>query len=84
MRQYPAPEVERAAKVQEVILQAASGQKSRWQAAEILGIFDRSMRRWRVRYEAEGYAGLFDRRTHPSPQRGPCPTPTRSASRRTA
>lgn len=74
MRQYPAPAVERAMKVQEVILRAASGQVSWWQAAEILGISDRSMRRWRERYEADGYAGLFDRRRHPSPQRVPWAT----------
>lgn len=61
-------------KVQEVILRAASGQVSWWQAAEILGISDRSMRRWRERYEAGGYEGLFDRRFHPSPQRVPWPT----------
>jgi len=71
MRQYPAPAVERAMKVQEVILRAASGQVSWWQAAEILGISDRSMRRWRERYEVGGYEGLFDRRHHPSPQRVP-------------
>ena len=33
-----------------------------WQAAEILGISDRHMRRWRERYEEEGYNGLLDRR----------------------
>jgi transposase len=33
-----------------------------WQAAEILGISDRHMRRWRERYEREGYNGLMDRR----------------------
>ena len=32
------------------------------QAAEILGISDRSMRRWRGLYEQHGYEGLFDRR----------------------
>ena len=74
MGRYPDTAVERAMKVQEVILQAASGQKSWWQAAAILGISDRSMRRWRARYEADGYAGLFDRRTHPSPQRVPWAT----------
>jgi transposase len=74
MRLYPAPAVERAMKVQEVILRAASGQVSWWQAAEILGISDRSMRRWRERYEAGGYEGLFDRRHHPSPQRVPWAT----------
>jgi transposase len=33
-----------------------------WQAAEILGISVRSMRRWRARYERHGYDGLVDRR----------------------
>jgi transposase len=43
-----------------------------WQAAEILGISDRSMRRWRWRYEQHGYDGLFDRRRgRPSPKRVP-------------
>ena len=32
------------------------------QAAEILGISVRTMRRWEERYEAEGAEGLYDRR----------------------
>jgi transposase-like protein len=64
MRRYPAPTMERAIKVQEVILQAASGQVSWWQAAEILGISDQSMRRWRECHTTEGYAGVFNRRRH--------------------
>jgi transposase len=43
-----------------------------WQAAEILGISDRSLRRWKRRYEVNGYDGLFDRRKgKPSPKRVP-------------
>ena len=43
-----------------------------WQAAEILGISDRHMRRWRERYEQEGYNGLLDRRRgKPSRRRVP-------------
>jgi transposase len=43
-----------------------------WQAAEIIGISDRSMRRWKQRYEEGGYDGLFDRgRGKPSPKRVP-------------
>src|SRR5438445_4735885 len=43
-----------------------------WQAAEIIGISDRHMRRWRERYEEFGYDGLFDRRRgKPSPKRVP-------------
>ena len=56
---YPMTAVERAMKVQEVILRAVSGQILWMQAAEILGISDRSMRRWKQRYEEEGYDGLF-------------------------
>ncbi len=38
-------------KVQEVILKAMAKLITWWQAAEILGISVRSMRRWRARYE---------------------------------
>jgi len=64
--------VERAMKVQEVILRALAKKITWWQAAEILGLSDRSMRRWRERYEEFGYDGLFDRRQgKPSPKRVP-------------
>jgi transposase len=33
-----------------------------WQAAEIIGVTERSMRRWRERLEEGGYSGLADRR----------------------
>ena len=58
---YPAPAVERAMKVQEVILRAMSGEFAWVQATEILGLSARSMRRWRARYEEHGYDGLYDR-----------------------
>jgi transposase len=32
------------------------------EAAEILGVTDRTFRRWSTRYEADGMAGLQDRR----------------------
>jgi transposase len=61
---------ERAMKVQEVILRAIDGRLKWYQAAEILGISDRQMRRWKQRYEQRGYDGLFDRRRQqPSPKR---------------
>ena len=71
-RVYELPAVERAMRVQEVILRAMSGE-IRWiQAADILGISPRSLRRWRGRYEARGYDGLVDRRRgRPSPRRAP-------------
>ena len=72
MECYPIPAMERAMKIREVILKAMSGQIHWIQAAEILGISDRSMRRWRDRWEAGGYDGLFDRRRkRPSPKRIP-------------
>jgi transposase len=69
---YPASAVERAMKVQEVILRAIDGRLKWYHAAEILGISARQMRRWKRRYERCGYDGLFDRRRHqPSPKRVP-------------
>jgi transposase len=62
MERYPRAVVERAMKVQEVILRAMAKKITWWQAAEILGISDRQMRRWRQRYETYGYDGLIDRR----------------------
>jgi hypothetical protein len=55
---YPRTAVERAMKVQEVILRALAKRITWWQAAEIIGICDRQMRRWRERYEEFGYDGL--------------------------
>jgi transposase len=69
---YPARSVERAMKFQEVILKAMSKQLTWTQAAEILGMSDRNMRRYRYRLEKGGYDGLIDRRTQrPSPKRVP-------------
>ena len=67
---YSESAVERSMKIQEVILRAMAKKISWGQAAEIIGISDRSMRRWRERYEEFGYDGLFDRRKgRPSPKR---------------
>src|SRR5205807_3417257 len=63
--------VERAMKRQEVILRALSGALSWLQAADILGIDPRSVRRWRARYEADQMIGLYDRRQLPSPRKAP-------------
>src|ERR1700694_5686536 len=72
MFSYTKAAMERAMKVQEVILRAVAKKITWYQAAEILGISDRPMRRWRERYEEFGYDGLFDRRRgKPSPKRVP-------------
>jgi transposase len=72
MNDYSGAAVERAMKIQEVILRAMAKRITWWQAAEIIGISDRSMRRWKQRYQEHGYDGLFDRRRgKPSPKRVP-------------
>jgi transposase len=72
---YPESAVERAMKIQEVILRAMAKSITWWQAAEILGISDRHLRRWRERYQEFGYDGLYDRRLgRPSPKRVPVET----------
>jgi transposase len=70
--QFPSAEMERAMKIQEVILKAMAGQLKWWEAAEIIGVTDRTMRRWRNEYAEHGYKGLWDyRRRRPSPKRVP-------------
>lgn len=71
MSYYGAAAQERTMKVQEVILRAMAKKITWWQAAaEIIGISDRQMRRWKRRYEIHGYDGLYDRRRgKPSPRR---------------
>ena len=70
IQQVPAAEMERMMKVQEVILKAMAGSLRWWEAAEIIGVSDRTMRRWRQRYQKHGYDGLYDhRKGQPSPKR---------------
>jgi helix-turn-helix protein len=69
---YPRGVVERAMKVQEVIVRALAGKLSWIQAAEILDRSPRSIQRLRWKLEHYGYDGLFDRRRQvPSPKRAP-------------
>ena len=49
-------------KLQEVLLRATSGKIKWWQAAELIGISERQLRRWRKRLEEQGPKGLLDRR----------------------
>src|SRR5215471_15113137 len=72
MEQIPATEAERTMKVQEVILRTMAKKINWWQAAEILGISNRTMRQWKWKYENEGFKGLLDgRRGKPSWKRVP-------------
>jgi transposase len=74
-QQYSASEMERMMKVQDVLLKAMAKKITWWAAAEILGVSDRTMRRWRERLQEHGYVGLGDRRKgKPSPKRIPIAT----------
>lgn len=66
----PTPQ-ERAMKAQEVLLRVMAGELSWIQAADVMGVSPRSMRRWRRRMEDGGGDGLLDRRCCPSPRRVP-------------
>lgn len=69
---FPPLAVERAMRLKDVLVRAISGEYTWLQAAEILGMDPRSLRRWRNRMEKHGYAGLIDmRRGVPSPRRAP-------------
>src|SRR6266478_2506178 len=75
MDSYWKAAMERAMKIQEVILRAMARKITWFQAAEILGFSDRHLRRMRERYQEFGYDGLFDRRRgKPSPKRVPLAT----------
>ena len=57
-------------KLQDVLLKAMAKKITWWDAAEIIGVTDRTMRRWRERLEEHGYSGLGNRRRgKPSPRR---------------
>src|SRR6267378_5907575 len=66
----PTPQ-ERAMKAHDVMLRAMAGELSWVQAADLMGISPRSMRRWRARMDRGGADGLLDRRCRPSPRRVP-------------
>jgi len=46
----------------DVIVRAMGGEIAWWQAADILGVSARTMRRWRFKYQRFGVEGLQDRR----------------------
>jgi transposase len=67
--------MERMMKLQDVLLKAMAKKITWWEAAEIIGVTDRTMRRWRERLEEGGYSGLADRRKgKPSEKRVPLAT----------
>jgi len=62
-------------KVQEVIMRAMAKRITWWQAAEILGVSTRTIRRMKRNWNRVGFDGLYDHRHHrPSPKRVPVHT----------
>jgi len=72
MKHYPESALRRAMKALEVILKAI-GKEIKWiQAADILGVTPRTIRRMRAAYQEHGIGGLIDkRRGQPSKRRAP-------------
>ncbi len=69
---YTKAAMERTMKAQEIILRAISKQIHWFEAAEILRLSPRQLRRLYYRYRTFGYDGLYDRRSgKPSPRRVP-------------
>ena len=58
-------------KVREVLLRAVNRELTWIQAAEVLGVNPRTMRRWKRKFERRGVEGLVDGRTrgHPCPNK---------------
>lgn len=72
MKSYPESAMRRAMKVLEVILKAIGGEIKWIQAADILGVTSRHIRRMRAAYQEQGIGGLYDRRRgQPSSRRAP-------------
>ena len=62
MPHYSPAARERAMKLQDVLLKAMAGEMSWIEAADVLGLSARTMRRWRYKFRCHGLDGLQDRR----------------------
>lgn len=72
MRSYPEIAVEKAMTRQEIMLRAYAKEISWIQAAEILGMSSRNLRRLRYKHKEYGFKALFDKRVGKvSPRRIP-------------
>jgi transposase len=72
MKMIPESAARRAMKVLEVIFKAMAREIKWIQAADILGVTPRTIRRMRFAYQEQGIGGLSDRRRgRPSPRRAP-------------
>ena len=67
MEGYSPTAKERAMKMRDVLLEALAGQMTWIQAADVLGLSPRTIRRWREKFDESGIDGLYDgRRQSPS------------------
>lgn len=67
---YPSSQWERIMRIQDVFSKAQHKTITWLEASEILGVSDRTIRRWKQTVEENGYKGLLDQRTkRPSPKR---------------
>lgn len=71
MRLFVLNEVERMMKIETIILKAIAGEIAWNQAAELLDLSPRQLRRKRKTYEEEGLSSLIDRRKGRSKKRKP-------------
>jgi len=69
---YPQSQWERIMRIQDVFSKAQHRKITWLEAGEILGVSDRTVRRWKETVEQNGYEGLLDQRTkRPSQKRAP-------------
>ena len=69
---YPPSAWERIMKIQEVFQKAKHDNITWNEAADVLGVDPRTVRRWKHTVEEDGFQGLLDKRTgQPSPKRAP-------------
>jgi transposase len=61
----------RRMRFEDVLCRTERSELSQMEAAEVLGVSERTFRRWRNRYREEGPSGLADRRLRPSLRRAP-------------
>src|SRR5262245_23594804 len=72
MEQIPAAEAERTMKVQDVLLRARAKKITWWQAGEVLGGRERTIRRWKLGDENQGIRRLYDKpKGKPNRKTGP-------------
>jgi transposase len=61
----------RRMRFEDVLGRTERSELSQMEAAEVLGVSERTLRRWRDRYRENGPSGLLDRRLRPSLRRAP-------------